>query len=145
MIKNNNQVKLEFGNGDIKINAAKLITENLGIIAFKNQDPPQNIGDSFEQSIKLSELMQYPVIMTFEKTESIDELIESLMYVKTNMEVKNLSSNNESINPVHEIERLKYQLDRAKEYLKNEHPKDGSEPNLEWCIISDLLRIINEK
>lgn len=37
-----------------------------------------------------------------------------------------------------------YQLRRAKDYLENEKPKDGSEPTEEWCIISDLMRSIQE-
>lgn len=37
-----------------------------------------------------------------------------------------------------------YQLGRAKSYLENRMPNDGSEPTEEWCIISDLLRIIRE-
>jgi hypothetical protein len=41
-----------------------------------------------------------------------------------------------------EEERKKYQIKRADEYLKNNLPKDYSEPSLEWCIISDLLIII---
>jgi hypothetical protein len=35
-----------------------------------------------------------------------------------------------------------YQIDRAKEYLKNHGSKNGSEDTLEYCIISDLLRIM---
>ena len=40
--------------------------------------------------------------------------------------------------------RTQYQVNRAGIYLKEHIPKDGYEPNREWCIISDLLRI-NER
>lgn len=41
-------------------------------------------------------------------------------------------------------ERLKHQVSRAKEYLKDNVPQNGSEPCLEWCIISDLVRLIGQ-
>jgi hypothetical protein len=51
-----------------------------------------------------------------------------------------MQSEKENINSKEQIRR--YQINRAKDYLKNNTPKDGSEPTLEWCIISDLLRIL---
>lgn len=42
-------------------------------------------------------------------------------------------------------EGLKHQVSRAREYLKDNIPQDGSEPCLEWCIISDLVRIIRQQ
>lgn len=39
-------------------------------------------------------------------------------------------------------ERKWNQINKAREYLKQNNPKDGSEPTLEWCIISQLLKII---
>lgn len=51
----------------------------------------------------------------------------------------------EKLNEINIDERKQYQLNRAKEYLENKLPKDGSEPRLELCIISDLIRIIENK
>ena len=45
-------------------------------------------------------------------------------------------------NPNFEKLKKDIQIARAKDYLRDNDTKDGSEPCLEWCIISDLLRII---
>jgi hypothetical protein len=52
---------------------------------------------------------------------------------------------NERENQSNKEQREQYQLNRAKAYLDNHKSKDGAEPNLECCIISDLLRIIKNK
>lgn len=31
-------------------------------------------------------------------------------------------------------------IDAASDYLIKHHPKDGSEPNVAWCVLSNLLR-----
>jgi hypothetical protein len=45
------------------------------------------------------------------------------------------------------FEKLKkdIQIARAKDYLRDNDTKDGSEPCLEWRIISDLLKIIENR
>lgn len=51
---------------------------------------------------------------------------------------------NEITNKEYEEKRLQYQLNRAKEYIKNHVSQGGAEPPLEWCIIKDLIRIIEK-
>ncbi len=41
-------------------------------------------------------------------------------------------------------ESIQYQINRAKEYIIRKSSNDGSEDNIEVCIISDLLRIIKD-
>jgi|BioPla2DNA2_1021312.scaffolds.fasta_scaffold203857_2 hypothetical protein len=48
-------------------------------------------------------------------------------------------------NPNFEKLKKDIQIARAKDYLRDNDTKDGSEPCLEWCIISDLLRIIENR
>lgn len=48
-------------------------------------------------------------------------------------------------NPNFEKLKKDIQIARAKDYLRDNDTKDGSEPSLEWCIISDLLRIIENR
>ncbi|MEY8001581.1 hypothetical protein AB8U03_15535 [Clostridium sp. Mt-5] len=52
---------------------------------------------------------------------------------------------NETENLGNEEQRIKYQINRAKEYLEKHKSRNGSENSLECCIISDLLRIIENK
>ncbi|MTI49681.1 MAG: hypothetical protein FH761_17765 [Firmicutes bacterium] len=49
---------------------------------------------------------------------------------------------NETTTREYEEKRKQYQFNRAKEYVKNNISKDGSEPKLEWCIIKDLVKMI---
>lgn len=56
-----------------------------------------------------------------------------------------IEESNDSENLGDEEKQVKYQIGRAKKYLEDHMSKDGSESSLEYCIISDLLRIINKK
>lgn len=86
MIKNNeNQVELKFGKGDIHIVSSCTTDGEMGIVAFENQDPPKPIGKNSKTFIKKFIPEDYPIIMTFSKTESIDALINELLNAKENM------------------------------------------------------------
>lgn len=91
MIKTNNNRKiLEFGKGDIHIQAGA--TEKgdklLGLVVFNSQNPPRQIGNNPEWEKGHSEeveLETYEVVMIFEKVESIDVLINNLNHAKEKM------------------------------------------------------------
>ena len=53
-----------------------------------------------------------------------------------------MNNNEETRGNINEEEQTKYMIDRAKKYIHTYSSKDGSEDNLDVCIISDLLRVI---
>ena len=74
-IPETNQTIIQFGTGDINIIPGILKEEEIGIIALRNQAPREiglNNGD-------------IPIILQFNKTESIDVLIHSLEQTKEMM------------------------------------------------------------
>ena len=87
IIKNNEQVRLEFGNGDICIVGGYSENEDIktGFVIFTNQEP-REIGS--EGVIKKGEinLEEYPIVMTFGKKESIDAVIGQLEKAKSYMD-----------------------------------------------------------
>jgi len=93
IVKNtrNNQVELAFGKGDICIAGGYIRDEMLnkmGLVSFINQDA-RDIG--IEGIIKGGTpylVGEFPVIMTFTKTESIDALISQLLQAKEEMKVE---------------------------------------------------------
>lgn len=83
---NNVTRQVQFGYGDINISSGLLQSDvPVGVILFAQQDP-QPIGTPglYEKGDKV-ELNQTPVRLIFEKTESIDILIEHLMEAKRYM------------------------------------------------------------
>lgn len=82
-IPETNQTIIEFGTGDINIIPGILKEEEIGIIALRNQKPRKiglNNGD-----IPTNKLTEIPIILQFNKTESIDVLIHSLKETKEMM------------------------------------------------------------
>ena len=82
-IPETNQTIIEFGTGDINIIPGILKEEEIGIIAKRNQKPREiglNNGD-----IPPNKLIEIPIILQFNKTESIDVLIHSLKETKEMM------------------------------------------------------------
>jgi hypothetical protein len=82
-IPETNQTIIEFGTGDINIIPGILKEEEIGIIALRNQKPRKiglNNGD-----IPPNKLTEIPIILQFNKTESIDVLIYSLKETKEMM------------------------------------------------------------
>ncbi len=88
MIKQeHNHVILEFGTGDIGLNAGSITKDNevVGIIVFYNQEP-REIG--LPGDIKAGtevDLNSFPVLMEFSKKESVDVIIKALQEVKQSM------------------------------------------------------------
>ena len=85
--KDEKQTKLAFGTGDICITSGRFLNDDefIGVVTFNNQSPREinSIGDiKAGQEYKLSD---FPVIMTFTKTESIDVLINTLEQAKAEM------------------------------------------------------------
>jgi len=78
MIKNN--VILEFGTGDINLISAISVVDGVGMVGFRNQEPREigTVGDSTE----FIEMTELPILMAFNKIESIDVVIDSLKEVK---------------------------------------------------------------
>ncbi len=85
--KNEQQVKLEFGNGDICIAGGYTDDgdKKTGFVIFTNQEP-REIGSA--GVIKKGEvyLEEYPILMTFSKKESIDAVIGQLEQAKSLMD-----------------------------------------------------------
>ncbi len=78
-----NQIIIQFGNGDINIIPGILKEEEIGIIALREQKPREiglNNGDKSP-----SNLHEIPIILQFNKTESIDVLIHALKEAKDMM------------------------------------------------------------
>lgn len=50
---------------------------------------------------------------------------------------------NENTNPGYEKERLERQYEKARKYVGNYCSKNGEEAAQEYCLISDLLKIIS--
>lgn len=97
MIKiSENRTDLNFGNGDICITSGHYLNENnnrIGVVSFINQ-PPREIGSKgiivAGEQYKLGD---FPVVMTFGKTESIDVLINELSIAKNEMSIKENGEN----------------------------------------------------
>lgn len=87
IVKDNEQVRLEFGSGDICI--AGGYTENedskTGFVIFTNQEP-REIGSVGVIKSGEVDLEEYPIIMTFSKKESIDAVIKQLEEAKSYMD-----------------------------------------------------------
>lgn len=82
-IPETNQIIIQFGNGDINIIPGILKEEEIGIIALRNQKPREiglNNGDTPPKNIEL-----IPIILQFDKVESIDILIHALKETKEMM------------------------------------------------------------
>lgn len=89
--KNDNQVDLEFGTGDICVNGGHYLDEKnkiVGMVAFSNQTSREinAVGDvKAGQECKVGD---FPVIMTFTKPQSIDVVIRQLKQAKADMILK---------------------------------------------------------
>lgn len=79
------QAELNFGTGDIHIVSSCTTDGEIGYVVFENQIPPQPIGKNPDGFNKEFIPEEYPVRMTFSKTESIDALIDELSNAKENM------------------------------------------------------------
>lgn len=87
MIKENKeQIKLEFGTGDISIAGGYTTGDKIeGFVVFENQEP-REIGTPGITKKGEIDLDDYKVVMTFNKKESVDALIGQLKKVKRYME-----------------------------------------------------------
>ena len=79
------EAELKFGTGDIHIVSSGTKDGKIGYVVFENQYPPRPIGKNPEGFNKEFVPEDYPVVMTFSKTESIDSLIGELLNAKENM------------------------------------------------------------
>ena len=85
MIKrcNKNQIIIQFGNGDVNIIPGILIEEDIGIVGLRNQKAREvglNNGDKAPDNTE-----EFPILLQFNKKESIDVLIYALEEVKKMM------------------------------------------------------------
>lgn len=85
MIKIGEQIKIEFGEGDIRIISSATTDGEVGYLALDNQTPPRPIGKNTEKEKTPFDPSNYPIVMNFTKTESIDALIGELLNAKRNM------------------------------------------------------------
>lgn len=82
------RTEMIFGSGDIGLNSVVEIYSNdnkIGIIIFYNQEP-RTIGSpgDINADTKIN-IDDFPVVMKFDKIESVDTLIEVLTVVKNDM------------------------------------------------------------
>ena len=85
---NQEQTKLEFGNGDICVAGGYTEHENnkiTGFVLFTNQDP-REIGSKGVVKAGEVNLEDYPVVMTFSNKKSIDVMIKALEQAKSYMD-----------------------------------------------------------
>mgnify|MGYP000883437703 CR=1 FL=1 len=81
------QAKLEFGTGDIGLNAGAIKEDGdkAGVIIFYNQEP-RNIGDTGDIKAGTEvNINDFPVVMKFYGKESIDVVIKALLEAKKEM------------------------------------------------------------
>jgi len=82
------QVKMEFGTGDIGLNAGAIKEDDnkVGIIIFYNQEP-RSIGDTGDIKAGTEvDINDFPVVMKFYRKESIDVVIKALLEAKKEMD-----------------------------------------------------------
>lgn len=85
IIKNEKQVDLEFGKGDICITSGSYLDENnnrVGLVSFIDQAPREIGSKGMIVAGGQYKLGDFPVIMTFADTRSIDVLINALLEAK---------------------------------------------------------------
>lgn len=86
IVKNEEQIELEFGKGDISIAGGYTTGDKIkGFVVFENQGA-RDIGSPGTTKKGEIDLKDYPVVMTFSKKESIDALIGQLELTKTYMD-----------------------------------------------------------
>ena len=76
---------LEFGKGDIGINMSD--TSDVALLLFRNLKKPAPIGRLVgDRSMKVTELLDTDVLMSFSNVESIDALMKCLLMVRQQMQ-----------------------------------------------------------
>ena len=84
MIRNNGK-HLEFGKGDIGIHMGD--TSDVALLLFRNLKKPASIGRLVgDRSMKVTELLDTDVLMSFSNVESIDALMKCLLIVRQKMQ-----------------------------------------------------------
>lgn len=87
IIKNEEQVKLNFGSGDICVAGGYTDygDRRTGFVIFTNQEPREigSVGIVKSGEVNLEE---YPVVMTFSNKESIDVVVGQLEQAKSLMD-----------------------------------------------------------
>lgn len=84
-----NQTDLGFGNGDICITSGHYLDEKdnrVGLVSFINQTSREIGSKGMIVAGERYKLGDFPVIMTFTNSKSIDVLINALKQVKEEME-----------------------------------------------------------
>ena len=86
--KNEKQIELEFGKGDICIAGGYFENEKyekVGLVSFIEQEPREIGAVGITTPYQEHKVGDFPVIMTFNKIESIDVVIEQLEQAKYEM------------------------------------------------------------
>jgi len=86
--KNEKQTELEFGKGDICIAGGYYKDKddkNVGLVTFINQKPREIGQEGITKANQEHKVGDFPVIMTFTKSESIDVVIDQLKQAKAEM------------------------------------------------------------
>lgn len=86
--KTNNQIDLEFGKGDICIAGGCFKDDEnkkVGLVTFIDQEPREIGIEGIVKGNQSYKVGDFPVIMTFDKSESIDVVIEQLKQAKNEM------------------------------------------------------------
>ena len=84
----NNQTELAFGKGDICIAGGYIkgdLLKKIGLVTFINQGPREIGVEGITKSGMLHLVGDFPVIMTFTDSKSIDVVIEQLLQAKSEM------------------------------------------------------------
>ena len=87
MIKPNNRMLIEFGNGDVMV-ASMLCSDGegvaVGVLTLDNAAEPMDIGTMVPHDEE-KDPFDAPVVMTFEDIRSLDVVLDHLNMIRTNM------------------------------------------------------------
>jgi hypothetical protein len=84
IIKTEENIKIQFGTGDISIGAGMTNYEKDGLMTFIEQEK-KNIGVIVKSDNPYEDVNKFPVSFIFTKVESVDVLIERLETTKKYM------------------------------------------------------------
>lgn len=83
MIKPNNRILVEFGNGDIVLTGL-LCGDGVGVLTMDNAVEPMEIGTEMPHDEE-KDPFDVPVVLTFTDIRSLDVVIDHLNAIRVNM------------------------------------------------------------
>lgn len=91
IINKENNIELKFGTGDINVLTGYVIENEdrvIGYVGFRNQTPREIGLKNGDDVSNIKSLDDMPIVMVFDKVESIDIVIEALNKAKKHINFK---------------------------------------------------------